>query len=499
MELTFHKTTCACLQKAVCQVQNQEQTQEVRLADAMPDIGRVLGSWGQVLIRGKEWRSNGMSVSGGVMAWVLYVPEDGTEPRSIETWIPFQMKWDMPETQRDGTICVTPLLKAVDARSISARKIMVRANVSILGEAMVPAEPEISLPEQVPEDVQLLKQSYPVELPKEAGEKIFQMDEELTLPGTYPQISRILRMELNPQILEQKVMAGRLVFRGKAALYLLFSGPDGTIHSWETEVPFSQYTDLDHDHSPNATAWVMPMLTGLELNPDEQNRLQLKAGMAVQYVIYDRQMIEIVEDAYSPVRQVNLKTQELKLPIRLDTRQELLKAENSCHGEGQKILDVCWMPEHAAQQHSGDMTVFTVPGQFQVLYYDANGSLQCGSVRCEQICRMPSDEHSALDAYVRFESRPQAVLGAQEIECSGAISLETVTFAEQGLCMVTELELGERKEPDPGRPSLILRHVGENRLWDIAKECGSTVSAICEVNQLQQEPESDRMLLIPVS
>ena len=107
--------------------------------------------------------------------------------------------------------------------------------------------------------------------------------------------------------------------------------------------------------------------------------------------------------------------------------------------------------------------------------------------------------YQLVDAYVRFESRPQAVLGAQEIECSGAISLETVTFAEQGLCMVTELELGERKEPDPGRPSLILRHVGENRLWDIAKECGSTVSAICEANQLQQEPESDRMLLIPVS
>lgn len=499
MELTFHKTTCACLRKAVCQVQNQEQTQEVRLPDAMPDIGRVLGSWGQVLIRGKEWRSNGMSVSGGVMAWVLYAPEDGTEPRSIETWIPFQIKWDLPETQRDGTICVTPLLKTVDARSTSARKMMVRANVSVLGEAIEPIEPEVLLPDQVPEDVQLLKQTYPVELPRESGEKIYQMDEELTLPSTYPQISRILRSELNPQLLEQKVMAGRLVFRGKAVLYVLYSDPEGTIHSWETEIPFSQYTDLDQDYGPNATAWVMPLLTSFELDPDEQNRLQLKAGMTAQYVIYDRQMIDIVEDAYSPIRQVNLKTQELKLPMRLDTRQEILKTENSYNAEGQKLLDVCWLPEHVSQQQNGDSTLFTVPGQFQVLYHDASGSLQCGSIRAEQTCLMPSDERNVMDAYVRFESRPQAVLGAQDIACSGSVMLETVAFAEQGLHMVTELELGERKEPDPGRPSLILCRAGERRLWDIAKECGSTVSAICAANQLQQEPESDRMLLIPVS
>lgn len=498
MELTFNKVTCPCLRKVVRQVQNQEQTQEVRLPDAMPDIGRVLGSWGQVLIRSKEWRSNAFSVSGGVMAWVLYAPEDGSEPRSIETWIPFQMKWELPQMERDGTICVTPLLKAVDARSTSARKLMVRVNVSVLGEAMEPTEPEVCIPEQIPEDVQLLRQSYPVELPREAGEKLFQMDEELSLPGSFPQIQKILRWEWNPQIAEQKVMAGRLVFRGKGTLYMLCGAADGTVHNWETELPFSQYTELDRDYGPNASAWVMPMLTSLELDLDDQNRLQLKCAIAAQYVIYDRQMIDIVEDAYSPVRQISAETQELKIPMRLDIRQETLQMSAQCNAEGQKILDICWLPDHLQVQQEGDETVLTVPGQFQVLYYDENGSLQCANVRSEAIHRIPSDPGNLLDGYVRFESRPQAVLGAQTIECTGLAVLETAAFAEQGLHMITELELGETKEPDPLRPSLILRRAGENRLWDIAKECGSTVDAIRKANQLQQEPDSDRMLLIPV-
>ena len=39
---------------------------------------------------------------------------------------------------------------------------------------------------------------------------------------------------------------------------------------------------------------------------------------------------------------------------------------------------------------------------------------------------------------------------------------------------------------------------GEETLWDIAKVCGSTVSAIQRLNKLEREPEDNRLLLIPV-
>ena len=64
--------------------------------------------------------------------------------------------------------------------------------------------------------------------------------------------------------------------------------------------------------------------------------------------------------------------------------------------------------------------------------------------------------------------------------------------------MVSSLELGEMKEPDPKRPSLILKRAGKKCLWDLAKESGSTVKLIQEANDLQGEPEEERMLLIPV-
>ena len=146
MELQFRSNTCRYLLPAVREVRNTEMTQEVRLTDGMPDIGRVLASWGQVVLRSKEWQQDQIMVSGGVMVWILYAPEDGTQPRCMDAWIPFQLKWDLDEERRDGPIRVSPLLRFVDSRSVSARKMMVRAGVAAMGEALSPMEAEIYEP-----------------------------------------------------------------------------------------------------------------------------------------------------------------------------------------------------------------------------------------------------------------------------------------------------------------------------------------------------------------
>ena len=81
MELKFDTTPCSCLRRIMREVKNMEMTQEIRLPDGMPDIGRIIGAWGQVILRSKEWRGGSISASGGVMARVLYAPDDGTEVR----------------------------------------------------------------------------------------------------------------------------------------------------------------------------------------------------------------------------------------------------------------------------------------------------------------------------------------------------------------------------------------------------------------------------------
>lgn len=498
MELQFHKDELSCLQRVKWEVQNQEQTQEVRLTDGMPDIGTVLGVWGQVLMRSKEWRGGGMSVSGGVMVWVLYAPEEGGQPQSVESWIPFQMKWDFPDTDRDGMIRAACRLRNVDARSTSARKLMVRASVGVLGEAMIPGQVALYSPEELPEDVQLLQNTYPIRLPREAGEKPFNIEEELTLPAASAKPEKLIRYELRPELIDQKVMAGKVVFRGAAILHVLYRGEDGQFYSWDFELPFSQYSELDNEYEQDATARVTPAVTGLELDMDEQGRLRLKAGLTCQYVIYDRTVARVVEDAYSPRRTVTPKTETLQMPMVLDEHSQTIHAEQTVAASGSRVADVFFCPDHPRTSRNQDKTEITLPGQFQTLYYDMEGKLQSAASRWEGNWSLNGGENSQIEAMANISAMPQASFGGGGISMRSDLMVDTITTAQQGIPAVTALELGELTQPDPDRPSLILRKAGKEKLWNVAKSTGSTVAAIRGANHLQEEPEEDQILLIPV-
>lgn len=497
MEIKFDQTGCRCLRRLISQVQQREQTQEVRLPEAMPDIGRVLGCWGQVLVRGKEWSSGSMTVSGGIMAWALYAPEDGSEPRSLETWIPFQMKWELPETERDGFICVLPKLRGIDARSTSARKLMVRANISLLGQAMLAEEEALYRPTQIPEDVQLLTNIYPMELPVESGEKLFRLEEELTLPGTYPAVEKLLRYEMQMQITEQKVMASRLVFKGKGLLRLLYCS-EGKVYGWEGELPFSQFADLDRDYGESADAVVMPVVTNLEVDQAE-GRIIVKSAASAQFVIFDRAMIEVTEDAYSPMRQVHCAYEPLDLPTRLDQHREQLQLARTMNAEASKIVDTSWLPDHPQRMQNGDVSAMRLTGAIQVLYYDTAGELQCAAVRYEQDHDLAADGDAVVEAMLRQDDGVQTMINGSEISITADYWLDTAAYSGKPMNMVTALEMADTAQADPGRPSVILCRYDCVSLWDMAKENGSTVEAIRKANQLQNEPAQGQVLLIPVS
>ncbi len=496
MEIQFEESTCRCLKRAVCQIQDQEQTQEIRLTEAMPDIKNVLCAWGQILIRSKQWNSGSVSVSGGVMVWVLYAPEDGSQCRNLETWVPFQMKWDNPDSQHDGTICVQPLLVRVDARSISARKIMVRTQVQLYMQALEPTVRQVFRPGALDEDIQLLQKSYPAVLPLEAGEKQFSIEEELDLGQN---VDTLVRYTLSPEILEQKVMAGRLVFRGQATLTVLYMDMEGQCRSVKQEFGFSQYTELDRDYGNNAEAHVMPVCTGLELERQENGSFLMKASLAAQYVIYDRVMLDITEDAYSISRSVDLQQQALQLPVRLDTLREELSVEGNIPDIQGAPVDISFLPEHPVCRQSGEVAAITVPVYIQALGYDETGGLCAGTCQGEARWEIPSDPDNLLDAYLFGTPDVQAAPDGDGLTVLAKIPVMAEASRDSSMKMVSGLVIGQAQEKDPQRPSLILCRVGENTLWEIAKECGSTVEAICNANQIQGEPENGKMLLIPIA
>lgn len=482
--MEWNKKPCPYLKTVSRQVQNQEQTQELRLPEEMPDIGRVLCAWGQCLIRSKEWRGDGMSISGGVSASVIYMPEDGTSPRTMEAWLPFQMKWSLPQSQRNENLRAMCLLHSLDARILSARKMMLRAGISVLGEIYEPSEAEIYVPSEVPEDVELLTNVYPAVLPREIGEKTFTFEEDIRVPNVKQWIS--WRME--PEIGEQSVVGGRAILRGNGQLHYVYMDQEDTIHSGQQDIPFAQFIDLDREYDKDTTVDMMLAVSSLEPE-NTSDGVRIQCALTAQYLVWDRTLLEVVEDAYSPLRNMEMSTESLQLPMELDSRMEMIQAQ-SRFKEG-TIKDVIFLPDHPNQFREGNMVNIGLSGTFQILYQDKDGNLQAELENWSEEMNLAAGVDTQLCATMQSISFPDSGMNVQ-------VKLNLQTRANQEMTMITGVTLGQFQQPEADRPTLILRRMNEDSLWELAKGCGSTVDAIRKANGLTQEPDRGQMLLIPI-
>lgn len=498
MEIKFNKKPLSCMQQVLTQVQSQEQTQELKLPDGYPDIGRLLGCWGQAVLRGKEWRRTSMSANGGIMAWVMYAPEDGTQPRVLDTWMPFQCRWDLPEAVDDGVMNVLPLLSELDGRNVSARKIILRAGVDLLGQGMEETKVDTAEASEVPDDVQLLTKNYPVDLSVEAGERQIRIEESVSLPSDKPPIQRIISYELIPSILEQKVLANRLVFRGTATFKLRYLSEDGKVNQWTYEIPFSDYTELNRDYDISASAWIVPVLTAMEVDVEDNNQLQIRAGIAAQYVIFDRMMLPITEDAYSPYRDVDVKMEQLQLPILLDRREMQMPVNAIMNTPAQQVIDIVMRNKHPYPAMDEDGMAVRMTGSCQLLYRDDEGNLTSDNVRYEQSVPFASADENRIALWAGNADSSEYMQSVSELTVKTQYPITAFSYSSGTIQMVAGLEIGERKEADPNRPSLILKRAGQEDLWSMAKKYGSTVDAIRAANKLTEEPEDGMMLLVPV-
>lgn len=499
MDLRFQKMTCQCLNPLFSQVQNTEQTQELRLSDGMPDIGRVLAAWGQPVLRSKEWGTDSVHIGGGIMLWALYAPEDGSEARCVDSWLPFSVKAELPEGIPQGKIRVQLLPRICDARSVSARKLMLRGGASVLVQAFHPEEQTVWNAEKPQEGVELRTVCYPLRLRREMGEKAFVMDEELSLPGSAPLPEKLIYYCLGPEITDQKVSGDKAVFRGNGNLHLLYRSEEGQLHSWDFPLTFSQFANLEADYGADARVEGMLCPTSVEVELDTEGHLRLKCGMTVQYLVDDLQMTELVEDAYSPARDLNLQQEILRMPVMLENRTQTLFAQQTIPVNMNLAADTRFLPEYPRVFPAGNGVALEIPGVFQMLYYDENGALQAAAARWEGRQELPAGENTGIWAQPLPTVQPQISLTENGVTLKNELPLSLSAAARQEIPMITAIEAGDQRQLDPNRPSLILCRAGDRGLWDMAKESGSTVEAIRKANGLKEEPAPGQMLLIPIA
>ena len=491
MELQFEKQDVSCLRCVTDETFRREETGEVRLPENMPDAAGVIAAWGQVILRGKEWRNSGMTLSGGVMAWVLYASEDTGEMHWVDTWIPLQFKGDFPDPGREGQICAWGSVDSVDARVISARKIMVRANVTLSCRAWVKERMSVPKVEELPEDVHIRENTYPVKFCREAGEQSFALEEDMPVA----ELDSCIYYGISPRITEHRVMGDKLVYRGICNVHMLGS-KDGKLRSWDGEMSFSQFAELEESYEQEAEAYLQPVVTSMEMDYAEDGKWTAKCAIACQYVVTDREMLTIPEDGYSTDRETKLQMENVQIPCVLQMESRSIPVTCAIDSDGLQVLDATMQASPGWLDRGENM--YLMPLWSQVLYMDAEGKTRAESCRWEEKIPMQAGENVRPGIFGDTGELLVSPMGSKT-EVSGTLNLWEMTDTCWEKPVLSGMELGENAGKDPNRPSLILRRMGKDGLWEMAKSCRTTVSAIEDANDFTTAPAPEQMVIIPIS
>jgi len=195
---------------------------------------------------------------------------------------------------------------------------------------------------------------------------------------------------------------------------------------------------------------------------------------------------------------VSLQREHLSVPVRLDVLKQDLRMEQRAEGKG-KILSAQLIVDSPEVMQVSDTAEIRVPGIFRLLTQDPDGNYAVQTVSAEEKWEIMSDTDNRLRVCTSVSESPSTAAAGDDTLASGVVQMEVHVLSQQAFSVVSEIQLGDMQPLDPKRPSLILCRADGADLWQIAKRYGSTVEALRSANGITDQPEPDRLLLIPIA
>ncbi len=501
MELVLETKSADFLREVFCGAIAQEETGETIVPDSFPDVGRILQAFGAVVLRGKDYRAGSLSISGGVHAGVLYVPEDQGAPRALHLYLPFTVRMENPALSENTRAAVDCRVRSVDARIVNSRKVLVRVSLCGTVVGYEPACQELTLqPPEEAGDLQTRTAVYRVTRALEYAEKPFPMAEEAELPAGRAPMEELCQYQADVEVVESKLVGSKGVFKGTVQLKLLYLTEEEELVSWSCQLPFSQYVDLDHEYDEEELL-VHVALT--DLNVEDANgqgkRLLVNFQMLAQCTVVGPEQLEILEDAYSLYHDFTPQWRPVEAAGRLDSQQFTETIRAQLQAPVKAVVDTQVYLGDPVAQRDGEAVTVTLPAQAAVLYRDEDDELQGAVVRLEAACRTDASETCLCRPTARLSGEAFAVPSGDGLEVRCTVTMTVDTVSQETFSTLAGGQMSDERLDTADRPSVILRTVGEgDTLWSLAKGCRTTAEAIRAANGLEDDAPLTGMILIPV-
>jgi len=490
-------------------VQEQSVELDYVLPDYYPDFFRLLHCTADARITEQELTDGTLSYTVKVRMQVLYCGEQGGTVQAVTQQLTYRKQLALPAelaAAEQPVFRFTAEPSYMNCRAVSHRRIDLRGAIRIRIRAAGETRREVisgaeglhvqCRTEQVRFVSQILR-----------AQKRFVLAEDLQIAESQPALLSVLRDQVVLSVGETRIVAGKLVVKGEAAVTLLY-GAENSIETLTAVFPFSQIVEQDglSDEMPCA---VNASLSDILLTPESENDGNIRLIHCDLQITLQCEAVRSTEaallcDVYSTVHPVTPETAEIPLLAAPAAVSETLTLKAVLNQPDTVLTKV-----YAAWAEPSDM---------QTADADDGQTLLTGTLHC---CVLAADEENRLTMLeqdvpvtwtlpvpasgqilppVTVRNCGYTLSGSDSVTLQPELSISGSIMQQAPRRLVTEIAI-DKESRLPAEEDYALRlYFGqpEESLWEIAKRYHTAPEAVREENALTDDVlQSAQMLLIP--
>lgn len=490
----------------------QEQSVELDyvLPDYYPDFFRLLCCTAEAAVTSHSICDGALQYTLHVQLHVLYCGEQAESIQSLTQQLDYHGQISLPQEYASAEhlqIRMTAESSYLNCRAVSQRRIdlrgAVRIHAAFSGEQ--PAE-VLCGAEGLHTHTQTVPVSYVSQVLR--TEKCFTLSEDIRLSAAQPALLSLLRSQTALTVTETRIVAGKLVIKGEAAVTLLYTSSEGA-ETLSAVLPFSQIAEQEGlcDDMP---CTVTAILSEQNFVPEaEQNGdirlLHSDLQIILQCTAIRQASADLLTDLYSTVCPTELHREAVSVltaPVPVSERMQQKYTLTQPDAVLTKVY-AAWASADNLQaiQTADSGTILSGSVHISVLAADAENHPVMLEQQAPFTWELPHLHPASLLPPVQVQSCTYTLAGSDTVHVQTELLLSGQVMQKQTHSLLT----GVLIDPEvrlPAADSYALRLCfaqPDESLWEIAKRYHTSADAIREENEVTADRLTEpQMLLIPI-
>lgn len=479
------------------------------LPDYCPDISKIFKCQAVPRISSKGINGKTVTIDGAVTITLLYSDKDGNLC-SYEYIYPFSKSLELEKECDRANICCRAKKEYINCRAVTGRKVDIHGAIGIYIKIFKRKNADI-VSDFDDCNIELLRGIAPATVPMGYAEKYLNIEDEIRIGSSQPQIRNILRCDANSCVKETKVINDKAVVKGEMAVSILYCGEGSQAPQCvKAVIPFSQIVDVE-GITETCLCDTKSEIAALEVKPrvsasGETKSFSINAKILLTCEAYCGNEVAVVLDAFSRKYKADIKRNNVTFEkITYNVRENHLCKKNIELEENITSVIDLWS------------NIQSYSTRFENCNMMINGVLVAGMIVCDEngnaiYCEKPIDFEYKYPVNCEIgipHCEPQLeiiscsynITSSNALEVRIELGINAAIYEKKAMSLISDMSLDESNPIErKGKAAMKVYFAEENEnVWDIARNNNASVEEIMHINNLSEDRlTAGKMILIPM-